>query len=678
MAHRRLAHASLTAAILALAATPASAQQAAPASTQPAVPAGTAVTPLDAVTTTATRTPAVSGDVAAPVTVVGREEIERRDARSVVDLIRDIPGIESSGAPRTTALQPIIRGLGDERIVLRTDGARNNFNAGHRGRTFVDPDLLRQVEVLRGPASTLYGSGALGGAISLRTIEVEDILQPGAAFGGTLGAGWQSQGSGPRGSLALGARAGDFSLLGAVAGFTNNNFTDGADNTIPYTGDNATSLLGKLSWNPGHHRFQLSALRFRDDHQIPISANTATTTGITDRDTVSENLSFRWSYDDPALPLFNPQVVLYRTHVDLTEQRLTGTRVRDRTELTTVGIDAQNTSRFGLGPTRHALTFGTELYRDEQEGTANGVPRQQFPSAQQSITAFFVQDEIGLGAFTLTPGVRLDRFEQESPDGRNDRNSERASPRISLAWQVTPWLQPYVSYAEGFRAPSLTELYVGGQHFPGNSFVPNPNLRPEVSRNKEVGANLRFSDVLQGGDRLRIRVAAFRNDIDDFIEQTVLRTTTVSANVAEARIEGVEAEAQYDAGLWYAGIGAAALKGDNRVTDQPLASIPAHRVTLSAGYRFLEHGVVVGGRITATAEQDRAPNVAGVAQQTSGYGLLDLHAAWTPNFAPNVRLSLAIDNVFDQAYRRANWNSDPSPPFYDVGRNIRGALRVSF
>jgi hemoglobin/transferrin/lactoferrin receptor protein len=668
MAFARLASSTLGAAIFALGAAPAGAQQAPPG----------AVTALDAITTTATRTRAVSGDVAAPVTVVGREEIERRDARSVVDLIRDIPGVESSGVPRTTALQPVIRGLGDERIVLRTDGARNNFNAGHRGRTFVDPDLLRQVEVLRGPASTLYGSGALGGAISLRTIEVEDILQPGAAFGGTLGAGWQSQGSGPRGSLALGARAGDFSLLGAVAGFTNGNFTDGRGTTIPYTGDDAVSLLGKLGWNPGHHRFQLSALRFRDDHQIPISANTATTTGITDRDTVSENLSFRWSYEDPALPLFAPQLVLYRTHVDLTEQRLTGARVRDRTELTTIGLDAQNTARFGLGPTRHALTFGTEIYQDEQEGRANGLARPQFPSAQQSVTAFFVQDEISLGAFTLTPGVRLDRFEQESPDGRNDRNSERASPRVALAWQVTPWLQPYVSYAEGFRAPSLTELYVAGQHFPGNTFVPNPNLRPEVSRNKEAGVNLRFSDVMQPGDRLRVRVAAFRNDVDDFIEQTVLRSTTVSANVAEARIEGVEAEAQYDAGLWYVGLGAAALKGDNLVTDEPLASIPAHRVTLSAGYRFLDQGVTVGGRITAAAEQDRAPNRPGVAQQTSGYGLVDLHAAWTPNFAPNVRLSVAVDNLFDHAYRRSNWNSDPAPAFYDVGRNIRGALRVSF
>jgi hemoglobin/transferrin/lactoferrin receptor protein len=658
----------LLAALAALAALPAAAQ------TPPQ-----AATPLDAVTTTATRTRAVAGDVAVPITVVPREEIERRDARSVLDLIRDIPGVESSGVPRTTALQPVIRGLGEERIVLRIDGARNNFNAGHRGRTFVDPELLRQVEVLRGPGSTLYGSGAIGGVVALRTIEVDDILQPGAVFGGQAGIGWQSQGSGPRGSLALGARVGEFDVLGAVSGFSNNNFTDGRGTTIPYTGDNATTLLGKFGWNPGHHRFQVSALRFRDDHQLPISANTASTTGISDRDTVQESLSFRWAYANPDMPLLEPSVVLYRNRVEIEEQRLTGTRARDRTELTTHGVDAQNTARFSLGAFgRHALTFGTEYYRDEQEGSSNGLARAQFPTAQQSVLGLFVQDEITLGSITITPGLRLDRFDQESPDGRNDRQVDRLSPRISLAWQAMPWLQPYVSYAEGFRSPSLTELYVGGQHFPGNRFVPNPDLRPETSRNKEVGLNLRFADVLREGDRLRMRLSAFRNDLDDFIEQTVLPTTTVSRNIGRARIQGVEFEAQYDAGTWFAGLGAAALEGDNRENGQPLASIPAHRVTLNAGYRFLETGVTVGGRITATAEQDRAPDTPGVAQQTSGYGLLDLYASWTPVFAPNLRLGVAIDNVFDHAYRRANWNSDPAPPFYETGRNIRGSLRISF
>lgn len=667
MARRRPTIVSLAAAALAVSA---------------AAHAQEAATPLDAVTSTGTRTPTVAGDSAVPVTVIGREEILERQARSPVELLRDVPGVEISGVPRTTAMQPSIRGLGDERIVFRLDGARNNFNAGHRGRIFVDPDLLRQVDVLRGPGSVLYGSGAIGGVIALRTIEPDDVLPPGSPhpIGGFLRGGYQTQGAGWRGSGAIAARVGDFASLLGVAGFHNNLFRDGHDNIIPFTGDNASTVMGRLQWRPGFHRFDLSALHFQDDHQIPISANTATTTSVTDRRTEQQALSARWSWADPGMPLLNPQVVVYRNRVRLAEQRLTGSRALDSTELVTTGLDLQNTSRFGLfGWDRHVLTIGMELYRDEQEGAQNGLPRPQYPNARQDVLGLFVQDEIEIGRLSLVPALRWDRFEQRSDSGLNDHSLDRLSPKITLAYRVTDWLQPYFSYAEAFRAPSLTELYVSGQHFPGNTFLPNPNLKPETSRNFEVGANLRFSDVLREGDRLRARVTAFHNEIDDFIEQIVLARTTISRNVGRARIQGVEAELQYDAGTWFAGLSATALRGDNLTDDQPLASVPAHRLALNAGYRFLDEGVVIGARWLLVDSQDRNPtNIPGIARETPGYGVLDLYATWAPSFAPNFRLDVWVDNVFDHAYRRSTWNANPPPPFYEVGRNIRAALRVSF
>jgi len=649
-----------------------------PAAAQAPAPA----TPLDAVTATGTRTPNVAGDVAVPVSVVGREEITERGSRSVSEAIRDVPGVEISGAPRTTAMQPIIRGLGSDRVVIRLDGARNNFNAGHRGRIFVDPDFLRQIDVLRGPGSVLYGSGAIGGVIALRTIEPDDILPPGAEHpvGGFLRGGYQSQGGMWRGSGAGAVRIGDFAGLFAVAGFNNNQFNDGAGNEIPFTADRVASLLGRLQWRPGEHVFDLSAMRFQDRHEIPIAANTATTTSVTNRLTEQEVLSLRWSWRPEGMPLLNPQVVLYRNRVNLDETRLTGTRAQDTTELTTIGLDAQNSSRFSLfGTDRHVLTIGTEIYRDEQEGTQDGRPRPQFPNASQDVFALFIQDEVTIGDLTLIPALRWDSFSQSAEGGRNDREVDRLSPKLTLAYQVFPWFQPYVSYAEAFRAPSLTELYVAGQHFPGNVFVPNPDLRPETSRNIEAGVNLRFRDVLRDGDRLRIRVTAFRNEIDDFIEQLVFRRTTESRNVRDARIQGIEAEAQYDAGTWFAGLSATALRGDNLTDDQPLASVPAHRATLSGGYRFLDDGLTVGARWQLVAAQDRNPtNIPGLAQETPGYGLLDLYASWRPVFAPNLRLDVGIDNVFDHAYRRSTWNSNPPPPFYEVGRNIRGSLTLTF
>ncbi|BDG70417.1 TonB-dependent receptor [Roseomonas fluvialis] len=666
----------LTASFVLLAGLPAAGQSPAP---DPVAPPA-AATPLDAVTTTGTRTPTVSGDSAVPVSVLRRGDILDRDARSVSETIRDVPGVEISGAPRTTAMEPLIRGLGSDRIVFRVDGARNNFNAGHRGRMFIDPELLRQIDVLRGPGSTLYGSGAIGGVIAMRTIEPDDIIQPGNDLGAYLRGGYQSQGSMWRGLAAGAARVDDFAALAAISGFNNQNLTDGPGNTIPYSADRVANGLARLQWRPGNHSFDLSGIMFRDSHVIPIAANTATTQSVTDRITEQQVYTLRYSYADPDLPWLNPQIVAYHNHVLLQERRQTGTRARDTTDLTTNGIDAQNTSRFALfGWDNHTLTVGTEFYRDEQEGTQNGRPRAQFPSASQEVFAVFLQDQVAIGDLTLVGALRYDAFSQSAAGNLPGNDVDRLSPKVSAAYQLLPWLQPYVSYAEAFRAPSLTELYVAGQHFPGNVFVPNPTLQPETSHNIEAGVNLRFSDVLRDGDRLRMRVTAFRNTIDNFIEQLVFTRTTVSRNVRTARISGVEAELQYDAGSWFAAVSASALRGDNLTDDQPLASVPAARTTLSGGYRFLEDGVVVGARWQLVATQDRNPtNIPGLAQETPGYGLLDIYASWRPTFAPNLRFDVGVDNLFDQAYRRSTWNSSPPPPFYETGRNIRGAVTLTF
>lgn len=635
-----------------------------------------AATPLDAVTSTATRTENRAGDVAVPVSVVGRDAIERRQPRSLLDLIGDIPGVEVSGVPRQTVMQPIIRGLGDDRIVFRVDGVRNNFNAGHRGRSFLDPYLLKQVDVVRGPGSVLYGSGALGGVVAAETIDPADILRPGRNVGGFTRFGAQTQGSGLAGTLALAGRGGPLDALVALSGLTNNNFRDGRDRTIPYSAEDAGAGLFKLGGTLGGHRIQLIGSRFDDRSAMPIAANTTSTTSPANRRTTQDSLALRYSFSDTAVPLLAPRLTIYGINTEIAERRLTGTRATDRTQLETRGFDLQNTARFALWG-RHALTFGADGFRDEQEGSSNGAPRPQFPNARQTILGLFVQDEWTLwDTVTVTPGLRYDSFDQEAANNANDRSRDRLSPKLSVAWQALPWLQPYVAYAEAFRAPSLTELYVSGQHFPGNAFVPNPDLQPEVAKNKEIGVNLRFSDVLREGDRLRARVSAFRNDIDDYIESRVNATTTTRSNIANARIDGVEAEVQYDTGIWYANLGASALRGENTDTGEPLFDIPAHRVNLSGGYRFLEWGVLVGARVTAAAEQDRRPT--GLADAPA-YAVMDLFASWVPPAFDRVRVDLGIDNLFDTQYVRANWYSaPPRPPFYEVGRNVRGAVKISF
>ncbi len=642
------------------------------------------VTPLDAVTTSATRTEKVAGDVAGSVSVIEREEIERRQAQSIDDLVKDMPGVETNGVPRNTVRQFTIRGLSDERVVLRVDGVRNNFSAGHRGRMFLEPDLLKSIDVSRGPGSLLFGSGALGGAVNMRTVDAEDILKPGSNFGGRARVGYQTNNSSRLGSLTGAARAMGGEIVGNVTRRSNGNYTDGRGIDIPYSGDEVWSGLLKGGYEIGNgHKVGISTLVYRDDHTIPLDANlgnATSTSTITDRDTKQRSFSVNWGYAAPSTPLVDLKTVIYRNEVDIYEKRVSAaaTPQRDDTDLRTNGFDIQNTSRFTLfDAEKNALTYGVDGYRDEQSSRRNGARRTDYPNAAQNVYGVFIQNEIEIGKVTVVPGVRYDTYSQSAYGSAVNQSGDHVSPKISVAYQVLPWMSPYLSYAEAFRIPSLTERYVSGQHFPGNNWVVNPYVRPETAHNKEAGMNLRFSDVLTARDRLRVRAAYFVNDLDDYISEVVTGTTSSIVNISEARIQGFEGEARYDSGRWFGTLGTSILRGDNKVTNLPLNDTPADKVVLGLGHRWQEWGLTLGGRMTAARRQDR---VSGTQPFTGGYAVWDFYASWTPEdtFLRDFTIDAGIDNAFNKVYRRSTWNSATPPTFYETGRNAKVALTYKF
>ena len=145
-------------------------------------PAGSAMV-LDAISVTATRNPIRSFEYPGMVSVVGRERILTRQASTPDDLLRFIPNVEFTGGPRRTGEVPSIRGFSGADVIVTLDGARQNFGSTHDGRFFIDPSLFKRVEVLRGPASSLYGSGGNGGLIGFRTLDAADLLGPGKTAG---------------------------------------------------------------------------------------------------------------------------------------------------------------------------------------------------------------------------------------------------------------------------------------------------------------------------------------------------------------------------------------------------------------------------------------------------------------------------------------------------------------
>ncbi|WP_108649195.1 TonB-dependent receptor plug domain-containing protein [Dongshaea marina] len=124
--------------------------------------------------------------------VVDQQKLEQSQADSVAEAISGAPNISTSGGPRSSAQAPVIRGLTGDRILQVIDGARQDFSSGHRGSYFIDPELLKSAVIIKGPSSSLWGSGALGGAVIMQTKDASDLLKDGQKLGGSVSGGWHS------------------------------------------------------------------------------------------------------------------------------------------------------------------------------------------------------------------------------------------------------------------------------------------------------------------------------------------------------------------------------------------------------------------------------------------------------------------------------------------------------
>ena len=146
----------------------------------------------EVVTVYGTSNPIPVFDYPGQVTVVDREALDTLAPASISDALRDVPGLDFAGGPRRTGQLPTIRGLSGQNVLILLDGARQSFPSAHDGRFFVDPELIGSAEVVRGPASALYGSGAVGGVLALESVDADDLLGEDEVWGGRARLGYQS------------------------------------------------------------------------------------------------------------------------------------------------------------------------------------------------------------------------------------------------------------------------------------------------------------------------------------------------------------------------------------------------------------------------------------------------------------------------------------------------------
>jgi hemoglobin/transferrin/lactoferrin receptor protein len=230
-----------------------------------AVPAyGTALEPI---TVFATLSPISSFDYPGQVAVVDREHLDTLQASSLGDIFEGVPGAVVDGGPRRSGETPAIRGLSEDNVLVLLDGTRQSFISGHDGRVFIEPELLKQVEIVKGPISSLYGSGALGGVIALTTVDAKDLLDPGETAGVKVKGGYQSVDDEFLITTTAFTRSHDgrFDILGSVAYRESGDIELGNSTTLPDEHEIASGLLkGTVQIAPGLS-FTSSWIHYRDD-----------------------------------------------------------------------------------------------------------------------------------------------------------------------------------------------------------------------------------------------------------------------------------------------------------------------------------------------------------------------------------------------------------------------------
>lgn len=614
----------------------------------------------------------------APAAIAVRtgDELAVEVARSFTDLFEGVPGVSIQGNARRITEAPNIRGFADQQVVVRQDGGRQNFNAAHGGRFFTDPDLLQRVEVLRGANSAVFGSGALGGVVSLTTRSARDLLEAGEAFGGRYRVGYQSNGGDLTQSFS-GFAAGDAfdALVNFGLGGTRAPIRDGNGDAIPNTEDELRNGLVKLGWTPGAAtRWEVSWQGFDNRAAEPTNANALTGT-LVDRDTRFEALRASFRTRSQTSDWLDLSILGYRNQVEVGEDMRIRTR-RDDTAFETLGFEAHNSSRFRWSDdVRFTLNLGAETYRDTQSGTRDGVPRLQFPDADASYFGAFLYGEAEVRErLQLTLGLRRDSWRIRA--GRFPARDEGAtSPRATAGFRLTDSAFVWAGASRGFRVPSLTELYADGLHFQFpvgsgvqvlNYFRPAPELRAEKGTSWEAGFRggrgaLAFEttcfDQTVGDYVDQIVIVAdpaFRPEVDPVTGFTVLQGSTLNVSL-DARLRGCEGAALYDRPRFRMRASGSLLDTENVETGETLGRAPANALHLTASTRIPSLDLEVGGRATVAGSRTRglaASRAAEADGEAAGYRILDLFLRFTPDSGPlaGVDWTLALNNLTDEYY----------------------------
>lgn len=715
------------------------------------------VDPRGTITVSATRVPQKIDEVPATVSVITDRQIADQLASDIKDLVRFEPGVSVRRAPtRFGAASGAtgrdgnagfnIRGLEGNRVLIQVDGVRVpdgfDFGAQSAGRgDYLDIGLVKSVEILRGPASALYGSDGLAGAVSFVTSDPVDFLRDGKQIAGLGRVAYDSADRQFSETAILAARSGDWSALVAYTRRDghelDNQGTNAARNstrTAPNPQDTfSNAVLGKIVWQPSDaHRVRLTVDHY-DDHVrtnvlsgiAPVPTVATSVIGLTARDeTRRDRISLDWRYNGSGA-LAAAQLAFWYQQAQnrqfSAEDRYTAA---DRTRLNTFdnrvfGASAELRSDAATGALTHRIVYGGDISVTRQKGVRDGTvptppdvfPTRAFPVTDFTLAGAYLGDEIGVGGgvLTLYPVLRFDHYSLNPTRdtllpgfAAAGQSGSRVSPKVGGVVKLGGGASLFANYAQGFKAPSPTQVNQFFQNLAqGYTSIPNPDLRPETSETWEGGVRLSSGAVSAG-------VTGFTGRYRNFISQQVVggsfRPTDPAVfqfiNLNRVKIEGVEGRIDLRAPGGLSGrMAISYAKGvvsEPDGTREPLSTIDPLKLIVGVGYDAPERRF--GGQIIAThaAQKELGQTVYNdLTAKTQGTicngapcfrpgGFTILDATAYVRIGTALTLRAGLFNILDAKYawwsdvRGLAASSTVTDAYTQPGRNVSASLTARF
>ncbi|WP_455466552.1 TonB-dependent hemoglobin/transferrin/lactoferrin family receptor [Bartonella sp. B39] len=630
----------------------------------------------------------------------------------------------------------MLRGLDAQRVLTTMDGINlpwvSDIVRGNSGNTTFDFDALSTFDIIQGSDSSLYGSGALGGVVALRTLNPEDLITEGKNWGSLIKSGYHSVDNSWRVSQAFAVRSYKTFLLfqgshtegherknmGTVDGYGERT----RKNPVDFDKNN---LLFKIhQYFNDNHRLDFTAERFgysRNTHLLNASVRYAPGSVYDQDDKHRERLSLSYNYSGNGDTLFDAFRSQLHWQRQLNNNVMSGFRVRApegdylRDNLvrdTSYGFSAYALKKVNVGVVNHTLKLATDVssskfhhymlgkdnchLKENAQGCAFlPANRSESPDTNSYNFGLVFEDEIGLAdnRFRVIPGGRYDWYKHSPQKTASyekalnsdkyppERSGSRFSPKLRMEWDIHNQVTLYAQWAQAFRAPRASELYLSYTKPPLYYMKGNPDLRSEKSNGYDVG--IRYGDVNFGGS-----FNAFVNQYKNFIDtmdkgpsEEFRFSRQHYINRSRVRVFGVETKAHWILNSGFrSNFALAYSQGKDLDKDEYLDSIPPLKAIIGLGYAKATWGTDVV--LTLAAKRDRVAKEADN-QKIPGYNTVDILGWWKPFGEKGPIVRAGVYNLFNEKYWDisdipSSKSASPRDYYSQPGRNFKVSFVQKF